>query len=49
MMPDEWVVGGPSWLDTTYFDVEAKAENASSTQNDLRLMLQTLLKGEIPP
>jgi uncharacterized protein (TIGR03435 family) len=33
--------GGPGWLDTDAFDLEAKAETANG--NQLRQMLQTLL------
>jgi len=39
------VTGGPSWIDETYFDVEAKAEDSTTIRQDqLRQMLQALLK-----
>jgi uncharacterized protein (TIGR03435 family) len=34
--------GGPKWLDSTHFDIEAKADNPA-TENQLRPMLQSLL------
>ena len=36
------VSGGSSWLDSEWFDLDAKAEVATS-ENDLRSMLKTLL------
>jgi hypothetical protein len=46
IMPlNDWVTGGPGWMDSQYFEVEAKAEDPSSTtQDQLRSMLQTLVK-----
>ena len=43
MLPNFRIVGGPSWLDTDGFDVEAKAENDAPV-SQLRLMLQALLR-----
>ena len=40
---DDVIRGGPSWASTDLFDVEAKAENTSVTNAELRLMLQTLM------
>jgi uncharacterized protein (TIGR03435 family) len=41
----ERVLGGPAWIDGSPFDVEAKAEDPSTTTIDqLRQMLRTLLK-----
>jgi len=37
------VLGGPDWLDSDQFDILAKAENAESTQDEMRSMLQALL------
>jgi uncharacterized protein (TIGR03435 family) len=40
----ERVIGGPSWIDGSRFDLEAKAEDPSTATTDqLRKMLQTLL------
>jgi len=39
---DFQVTGGPDWLKTTRYDVQAKTEKSVS-QSELRLMLQTLL------
>lgn len=38
----EQIVGGPSWLDTERFDMEAKAENSSSI-DELHVMLMNML------
>jgi uncharacterized protein (TIGR03435 family) len=38
----EQVVGGPAWMDTDLFDMNAKAEKPSTT-DELHLMLQNLL------
>jgi uncharacterized protein (TIGR03435 family) len=38
------VSGGPEWIDGSYFDIEAKAEDPMATLDQLRRMLQTLLK-----
>ena len=35
--------GGPSWVATKRFDIDAKAENPEATKDQLRLMIQTLL------
>ncbi len=37
------VSGGPSWLDSDSFALEAKASDTSANENQLRLMLRTLL------
>jgi uncharacterized protein (TIGR03435 family) len=37
------VVGGPDWVNSIHFDVDAKAANASATTEEVRLMLQALL------
>jgi len=39
------VSGGPSWLDSDSFALEAKASDTSANENQLRLMLRTLLAG----
>jgi uncharacterized protein (TIGR03435 family) len=42
---EQTIRGGPSWIDSTFFDIEAKAENTSVvTESQLRLMLQSLLE-----
>ncbi len=41
-LKDSQVIGGPSWLDTERYDMNAKAEKPSSVE-DLHLMLQDLL------
>ena len=38
------LTGGPGWLDTERYDVVAKTENASISDNDLWLLLQPLLE-----
>ena len=43
-LPADLVVGGPGWVDTTRFDVEARAEGKASQQQRLE-MLRTLLGG----
>jgi uncharacterized protein (TIGR03435 family) len=41
---DQLLTGGPSWIGTDAFDVEAKAEDTEhTTQDQLRVMLQNLL------
>jgi len=40
---DFQVVGGPDWLSTARFDVVAKAEGGNPSQEDLQLMLRSLL------
>jgi len=37
------VTGGPGWLNTDRYDIEAKAENPDATKSDINAMLQTLL------
>src|SRR5437868_1104682 len=37
------VVGGPGWVNTELFDVVAKAEKPDVAQDQIRVMLQTLL------
>jgi uncharacterized protein (TIGR03435 family) len=39
---DQNIVGGPAWLGSTRFDIDAKAENPP-VEADLKLMLQALL------
>jgi len=40
---DFQVVGGPDWLSTARFDVVAKAEGGNPSQEELQLMLRSLL------
>src|SRR5688572_12011964 len=41
---EQQIVGGPKWMDSDAFDVEAKAENPdATTQAQIRRMLQQLL------
>jgi uncharacterized protein (TIGR03435 family) len=41
---DQLLIGGPSWISTDAFDIDAKAEDtAHTTQDQLRVMLQNLL------
>ena len=42
MMPDQ-ISGGPSWVESDGFDIDAKASNPKATQAQLRQMLQTML------
>ncbi|HEY2383923.1 MAG TPA: TIGR03435 family protein [Terriglobia bacterium] len=37
------IIGGPGWMSSDRFDIDAKAEDASVTTGQLREMLQTLL------
>jgi uncharacterized protein (TIGR03435 family) len=37
------LAGGPSWLDTDRFDIEAKAADGNATRDQVMAMLQTLL------
>src|SRR5262249_21340654 len=37
------VIGGPGWINTVHFDIDAKAGNANSSPEQVRTMLQTLL------
>ncbi len=41
-LPDSQIVGGPGWLETDGFDIEAKAQKSSSL-DELHQMFQTLL------
>jgi uncharacterized protein (TIGR03435 family) len=41
---DFQIAGGPSWVGTDRFDVEAKAEDPRAAQDQVRLMLQSLLE-----
>jgi uncharacterized protein (TIGR03435 family) len=45
-MPDFRMIGGPSWIDTDRFDVDATAGSAAgpNTAEQLRLMIQSLLE-----
>src|SRR5436190_9958847 len=43
-IPEARIVGGPAWLDTERFDIQAKAPSGSgATSDNLRTMLRTLL------
>jgi uncharacterized protein (TIGR03435 family) len=37
------VAGGPDWLDSTWFDIQAKTDGTASSKDDLMRMLQALL------
>ena len=41
-LPDSQITGGPGWVDSDGFDIDAKAENPTSYEQ-INLMLQTLL------
>src|SRR5262249_2904563 len=36
------ILGGPDWINSIHYDVDAKATNGNATPEQLRLMLQTL-------
>jgi bla regulator protein BlaR1 len=38
------IVGGPGWIDTDHFDIEARAEDRNAGPDQVRLMLQSLLE-----
>lgn len=38
------VIGGPGWMGSERYDVEAKAENLSATSDELQAMLRNLLR-----
>ena len=38
------LVGGPAWVETDFFDIEAKAESAQIRPEEAQLMLQSLLE-----
>ena len=40
---DYQVSGGPGWLTTDWYDIEAKAASAEATKGDMTLMLRSLL------
>src|SRR5262245_17633238 len=40
---DYQVSGGPSWLNSQWYEIEAKAANASENRNEMRAMLRSLL------
>jgi uncharacterized protein (TIGR03435 family) len=40
---DYRVVGGPSWLTSDWYDIEAKAASASADRGEMTLMLKSLL------
>jgi uncharacterized protein (TIGR03435 family) len=40
---DELISGGPGWIRTERYNIEAKAEDDSATTSELRFMTQTLL------
>ena len=42
-LKDYQVSGGPGWVTTERFDIDAKAENPDATEAQMRVMLQTLL------
>jgi uncharacterized protein (TIGR03435 family) len=45
MFADGWVTGGPGWIGTDYFELDAKAEDPSTTtQDQLREMLRTFVR-----
>jgi uncharacterized protein (TIGR03435 family) len=41
-LPDDYVIGGPAWLNSEHYDIVAKAVTTAPLK-ELRLMLQTLL------
>jgi bla regulator protein blaR1 len=42
-LQDFQVTGGPNWIDSNSFDVEAKGESGRESADEVRLMLQELL------
>ena len=42
-LQDFQIVGGPDWLNTARFDIVAKAEGGNPSQDELQLMLRSLL------
>jgi len=44
MSPDKWVIGGPGWLTSEFYEMEAKAEDPSTANQDqLREMLRNFV------
>jgi uncharacterized protein (TIGR03435 family) len=42
-LTDQLISGGPGWIRTERYNIEAKAEDDSATTSELKLMTQTLL------
>jgi hypothetical protein len=42
-VPQFQISGGPSWVSSDRYDVECKAEDREADNNQLRLMLQSML------
>jgi uncharacterized protein (TIGR03435 family) len=38
------VIGGPDWINSIHYDIDAKATNSTATPDQTRLMLQALLR-----
>jgi uncharacterized protein (TIGR03435 family) len=38
------IVGGPGWIDTDHFDIEARSEDRNAGPDQIKLMLQSLLE-----
>lgn len=45
-IPDRQIIGGPDWINTDRWDIDAKADHAGYSLDDLHIMFQNMLADE---